>query len=88
MPLEISLKKKNQKVLLIFKDHGPGIAPENQQIIFQRFERGSSPREISGLGLGLYITKQIIEAHKGSIRLESDLGKGTAFYIELPLILP
>lgn len=70
---------------LIVQDNGAGIAMEDQDRLFQRFERAASSNHVSGLGLGLYITQQIIYAHGGSIRLESELRKGSLFMIELPL---
>lgn len=67
-------------------DQGIGIAKENRARIFDRFERaGMSANEVSGLGLGLYITNQIIKAHGGSIHVESEPGKGSTFIVELPL---
>lgn len=82
--IEISLKMKEENAVLSVKDHGPGIDPENHERIFERFERASETS--SGLGLGLYITKQIVGLHRGEIRLESELGKGTNFIVELPVI--
>jgi PAS domain S-box-containing protein len=72
---------------LSVEDHGIGIAPEDQARIFERFERAVSPNDISGLGLGLYITKQIVEMHHGNIKVESTLGKGTKFTLELPFVV-
>ena len=69
---------------IIVKDNGNGIAIENQQKIFLRFERVGSGQEITGLGLGLYIVKKILEAHKGSIQVMSKLGDGATFLVELP----
>lgn len=67
-------------------DKGIGIARENTEKIFERFERaGMSASEVSGLGLGLFITNQIIKAHGGHIRVESELGKGSTFIAEIPL---
>lgn len=57
-------------------------------MIFQRFERAISGRNISGLGLGLYIVKSIADALGGSVKLDSELGKGSTFIIELPLQPP
>lgn len=73
---------------LIVSDLGMGIAKEHQQQIFNRFERAISHDHISGLGLGLYITKQIVEAHGGSIEVVSELGKGSVFIVKLPFYIP
>lgn len=70
---------------IIVQDQGIGIAEENQQRIFQRFERAISANDISGLGLGLYIVKKIIDMHNGLITLESEIGKGAKFIVQLPL---
>ena len=71
-------------VLLQFKDSGRGISKEDLPHIFERFFRSSDVSEIAGTGLGLAIAKDIIEAHKGSIIVESELGKGTTFNLFLP----
>jgi signal transduction histidine kinase len=57
---------------------------QNHERIFNMFERAVTPNEVSGLGLGLYITKEIIVAHGGRIWVVSELGKGTAFHFVLP----
>ena len=72
---------------LSVEDQGMGIAPENLDRVFERFERAVDKCEVSGLGLGLFITKQIVLAHAGHIRVESELGKGSTFTIQLPLDL-
>ena len=69
---------------MVIKDHGRGIFEENLKLIFKRFERVTGTG-VSGLGLGLYIVSSIIEAHKGQIKVESQLGQGSSFSIELPL---
>jgi PAS domain S-box-containing protein len=84
-PVEISVRSHLEHAILTVKDLGMGIAPGNLERIFQRFERAISSENISGLGLGLYITRQIVEAHGGSIRVESVLGQGSTFTVELPL---
>lgn len=66
-------------------DHGIGIPQELQGRIFDRFERVADPQRFNGLGLGLYIVKQIVEAHNGRIWLESKPGFGSKFMVELPL---
>ena len=65
-------------------DKGPGIANENHERIFKRFERVSDKQNIGGLGLGLYICKQIVEAHHGKIYVENNSGSGSTFTVELP----
>jgi hypothetical protein len=65
------------------EDGGLGVAPEMQERIFDRFERAHSG-EIAGLGLGLYIARQIVVAHGGHIRVKSALGEGSTFTVELP----
>jgi signal transduction histidine kinase len=52
--------------------------------VFLRFERGVSAQHYGGLGLGLYISRQIVEAHQGTVRVESELDKGSTFIVELP----
>ncbi len=71
-------------VLLQFKDSGRGISKEDLPHIFERFFRSSNVSEIAGTGLGLAIAKDIIEAHKGRVIVESELGKGTTFHLFLP----
>jgi signal transduction histidine kinase len=66
-------------------DKGNGIALENQERIFERFERATPQNEVSGLGLGLYICKQIIQEHAGKIYVESVLGQGSTFSFEIPV---
>jgi PAS domain S-box-containing protein len=83
-PIEVTVTSEPGKAIIIVKDKGMGIAKEMQSKIFERFERAISSTNISGLGLGLYITKQIIDAHQGSIEVESDLNAGSTFKVCLP----
>jgi signal transduction histidine kinase len=83
-PVKISLKMQGERVFLTVSDRGPGISPEHQKKVFDRFERATSSRNVSGLGLGLFIVREIVEGHEGTIRMESELGQGTRFFIELP----
>jgi len=72
-------------VEITVKDTGPGIPPEDLQRIFERFYQVDKSRaRPSGAGLGLTITKEIVEAHNGSIRAESVVGLGTKFIVRLP----
>lgn len=81
--VEVTLKSDNGKAYITVKDNGPGIEKKNLERIFERFERASDTK--SGLGLGLYISKQIVMLHKGRIWVESEFGKGTTFIVELPI---
>jgi len=83
-PVNILLKRERGSAVLSVKDNGIGIALDDQEKIFQRFERAVSAEKISGLGLGLYITKQILEMHNGKISVSSAIGKGSTFTVELP----
>jgi PAS domain S-box-containing protein len=67
------------------RDEGVGIASEDQTRIFDRFERAAASRSVGGLGLGLWIVRQTSEAHGGSVRVESEIGKGSTFIVELPI---
>ncbi|MER2298978.1 MAG: hybrid sensor histidine kinase/response regulator, partial [Pseudomonas sp.] len=67
------------------QDQGIGISAVNQQRIFQQFERVASQQSSAGLGLGLYISEQIVHAHGGRIQVQSEEGKGATFTLQLPL---
>lgn len=84
-PIEVTLYRENNHALITVKDHGIGIHKEQYEKIFGLFERAVSPTEYKGLGVGLYITKKIIEAHRGSITVSSKVGKESTFTIKLPL---
>jgi signal transduction histidine kinase len=84
-PVVITVKKREKKVEIQVKDHGSGIAEEDRERIFGRFERAAKETNISGLGLGLYVSRQIVEAHNGKIIVQSELGKGSMFTVELPV---
>ncbi len=84
-PVEVSMKIQSGNVIVSFKDNGIGISKEDQNKIFTRFERGGSPPQIAGLGLGLSIVEDIVRAHQGEIWVESEVGKGSTFYVSFPL---
>lgn len=84
-PVHVAVKKQNGSVVLRVRDNGIGIPPEDQERIFERFERAVVASEVSGLGLGLYITKEILAAHQGTIYVESTMGQGSEFIVNVPL---
>ncbi|NRD48837.1 response regulator [Corallococcus exiguus] len=83
--LGIGLRKHNDRLILYVSDGGPGIPPEHQARVFERFERGGPPRSVHGLGLGLFIAHQIVQGHHGKLVLRSAPGQGATFIIDLPL---
>jgi PAS domain S-box-containing protein len=84
-PVRVHLHADGRQAHLSVKDEGIGIAPEHLSRIFGRFERAVSDRHYGGLGLGLYITRTIVEAMGGSIHVESVPGQGALFTVVLPL---
>ena len=84
-PILVTLYHDNQKATLSVKDEGIGIEKNKQKQIFGLFERGVSSHDIKGLGVGLYITQQIVTAHGGKIMVKSNIGYGSTFIIELPI---
>lgn len=85
-PIAISVSRKHSKIIITVQDKGPGIDILVQKKIFRRFERAHASRNVGGMGLGLFIAKKIIEAHRGTVKLESKLGLGSKFKIEIPII--
>jgi PAS domain S-box-containing protein len=83
-PVDVVLTKENNDVILVIRDRGVGIAQSHIQKIFGKFERGGKVSSIAGLGLGLYITREIITAFKGDIKVQSREGELTEFVVTLP----
>lgn len=83
-PIIVGLKQTGHLMLITFTDRGPGIPAESLPMVFERFYRLRT-ENATGTGLGLYICKQIVEAHRGKIWAESTPGQGTTFFIELPI---
>ncbi len=86
-PIEIIVEKKESKCLISITDHGPGISESQQSVLFTPFTRGTTDltSRSGGLGLGLYISREIIKLHSGTISLVSKMNSGSIFTIELPL---
>lgn len=84
--VEVLLTKEDNNMKIIVSDSGIGIPEDQQKRVFSKFFRADNAvkEDTTGTGLGLYITKNIIEAHKGKIWFESESGKGTTFYITIP----
>lgn len=87
--IEINLKEEENAVRISIEDTGIGIEEKDQKRIFSKFEQVklAQPYGISGTGLGLPITKEIIEGHGGKIWVESEMNKGSKFIFELSLVL-
>jgi len=85
-PIHFEISEKKENINLIVSDFGPGIEKKYHHNIFNCFERANHKNQTQGLGLGLYISKEIIELHKGKIWVESEKMKGARFIINLPKI--
>ncbi|WP_199117990.1 chemotaxis protein CheB [Pedobacter sp. ASV28] len=85
--IEVSCKELNGTAQISVKDQGAGIKPEDQKKLFDRYYRIESVRNqtISGFGLGLYLSAEIIQRHNGKVWVESEIGVGSTFYFSLPL---
>jgi len=84
-PIRIVVRSDADSAILVVEDSGIGIPPEAQGRVFGRFERAVPTARYGGIGLGLYITRKIVEAHGGSIEVQSESGEGSRFTVRLPL---
>jgi signal transduction histidine kinase len=84
-PIVISASVHGDHAMITVRDQGIGISDENLDRIFERFERVTARTKNEGLGMGLWITKRIVEAHGGTVMADSELGKGSTFTVRLPL---
>jgi len=82
----VSMRAEVEQVIVQVTDNGPGIPAKDQAHIFDKFYRASNVSSKSGSGLGLAIVKSIVEAHQGRVWVESAVGKGTSFFIVLPVV--
>jgi signal transduction histidine kinase len=83
-PAVVRLVAGERDVVLEVEDRGPGVPPLDQERIFDRFERAVADRHVSGLGLGLYISREIARAHGGELSVRSGPGGGATFSLRLP----
>jgi signal transduction histidine kinase len=84
-PVSVSLGQEGDEAVIEIVDHGPGIAEKDLERIFGRFERAAPKRHYGGLGLGLYVSHEIVAAQKGMISARNIEGGGAAFTIRLPI---
>lgn len=85
--VRVAINKQEDDLLVAVQDTGIGIRPEDMSIVFERFRQidGSLTRQAGGTGLGMPITKELVELHGGRIWLESQMGEGTTFWFTIPL---
>ncbi|AZZ76151.1 MULTISPECIES: hybrid sensor histidine kinase/response regulator [Pseudomonas] len=84
-PIQVRVYREGDEARVEVQDRGIGISQENQKRIFQQFERVSAKTVVAGLGLGLFISEQIVAAHGGSIVVESEINEGAQFRVCLPI---
>ncbi|HKU59544.1 MAG TPA: sensor histidine kinase, partial [Gaiellaceae bacterium] len=84
-PVDVRVGTRDHTVTVSVADHGPGIANEDQRLIFEKFGRVASGSSKPGTGLGLFIARSIAEAHGGTLDVASSLGRGATFTLKLPL---
>ncbi len=84
--VELSAVEEGEAVVFRVRDQGIGIAPEHHQLIFESFRQveGGHTRRFAGSGLGLSITRRLVELHQGTVWVESELGQGATFFVRLP----
>lgn len=84
-PIEVTVEKQGTHARITVTDHGIGIPQEQKERIFARFERAVNHKSYQGLGVGLYITAQILKAHQGNIEVDSKQNKGSTFILSFPI---
>jgi two-component system sensor histidine kinase KdpD len=87
-PVEILVRATGDAMLVSVRDHGPGVAKGQEELIFEKFTRGQTESATPGVGLGLAICRAIVEAHRGHIRVEATHPEGATFSFSLPLGTP
>ncbi|MFY0528707.1 sensor histidine kinase [Archangium gephyra] len=83
-PVHVRVQSEGPWARIVVRDGGPGIAEKDHARIFERFAQAGSEQFAGGFGLGLWIVKQVIEAHNGSVTLASRPGAGATFTLMLP----
>jgi signal transduction histidine kinase len=84
-PIDVTIESDKSNARLRVRDRGIGILPEQQARVFQRFERAVPEQHYGGLGLGLWTVRQIVEAHRGAVRVQSETDEGSTFTLDLPM---
>lgn len=84
-PVSVTVATSGTEALVSVRDRGMGIAPQDQERIFEQFERAQGDAQVPGLGLGLYIAREIAQAHRGQLAVRSTPGEGAEFILSLPL---
>jgi two-component system sensor histidine kinase BaeS len=84
--VDLVVRAAEASAYLEVADTGPGVPPDEQERIFERFFRGAAGRKVSGTGIGLTVVKELVQAHDGEIQLQSSSGEGARFIIRLPLV--
>jgi signal transduction histidine kinase len=84
----VGLREDEREAFVSVRDQGMGVAPADQERIFEQFERTEGASQVPGLGLGLYIARQIAQAHQGRLEVRSAPGEGAEFILSLPLPAP
>jgi signal transduction histidine kinase len=84
----VGVREQEPEAFVSVRDQGMGVKPEDQERIFEQFERTEGSAQIAGLGLGLYIARQIAQAHQGRLEVRSAPGEGAEFILSLPLPTP
>lgn len=83
--IEMTVKSSDGQAEVVVRDHGPGLAAKDLRTIFEAYTRLGQPRQTPGLGLGLYVAREIVTAHGGEIEATSRVGRGTAMKVRIPL---
>jgi signal transduction histidine kinase len=83
-PVQVEAQADSETVTISVRDEGRGVAADKREKIFERYASAISPAEGGGLGLGLFIARQIVTSHGGQIWVESEPGRGATFYVRLP----